>query len=302
MHTITLQPLPLPSPRGHTFSTCVAPVLPSPRGGEFSTCRVRSAFTLVELLVVIVILAMLASLVTVAGARAMTAARNAAIKAEIDMLHMAIMNYKNEYGSFPPCVDTEYDGNSDSYTSSGQAAKHIARLFPRCTDAFLQLNAASSNDASRTSRTDADTVWLTKLYAPNAIPANKDLHLIPHNAITAWLYGFTNDPTSPLNPSASRSKLFDFDQSRISSGFYAPSNKPKSPYIYIDKSKYPILAYAGVPSTIPGAELRTSNPVEYFNPDTFQILCAGRDEIFGTDDDLSNFWPGTRKDYLDSVN
>jgi hypothetical protein len=41
---------------------------------------------------------------------------------------------------------------------------------------------------------------------------------------------------------------------------------------------------------------------DFFNADTFQILCAGRDEIFGNDDDLSNFWPGTRKDYLDSLN
>jgi prepilin-type N-terminal cleavage/methylation domain-containing protein len=160
MHTITLQPLPLPSTRGHKFSTCAGTGLPSPRGDTFSTCRVRSGFTLVELLVVIVILAMLASLITVAASRAMTAARNAAIKAEIDMLHMAIMNYKNEYGSFPPCVDTEYASNS--YTSNGQAAKHIARVFPRCTDAVSQLNAASSTDASRTNRTDADAVWLTK--------------------------------------------------------------------------------------------------------------------------------------------
>jgi hypothetical protein len=38
-----------------------------------------------------------------------------------------------------------------------------------------------------------------------------------------------------------------------------------------------------------------------FNADTFQILCAGRDEQFGTDDDLSNFWPGTRREYLDSL-
>ena len=38
-----------------------------------------------------------------------------------------------------------------------------------------------------------------------------------------------------------------------------------------------------------------------FNPDTFQILCAGQDEEFGTDDDLSNFWPGTKRDYLDSL-
>jgi hypothetical protein len=39
----------------------------------------------------------------------------------------------------------------------------------------------------------------------------------------------------------------------------------------------------------------------FANPDTFQILCAGRDEIFGNDDDLSNFWPGTRREYLDSL-
>ena len=45
-----------------------------------------------------------------------------------------------------------------------------------------------------------------------------------------------------------------------------------------------------------------NNPTQpYFNPDSFQIICAGRDEKFGTDDDMSNFWPGTRKDYIDSL-
>lgn len=39
----------------------------------------------------------------------------------------------------------------------------------------------------------------------------------------------------------------------------------------------------------------------FFNPGSFQILCAGLDGIFGTDDDLSNFWPGTRREYLDSL-
>ena len=54
-----------------------------PGGRPFLTCRLpspRSAFTLVELLVVIVILAMLASLVTVAASRALAAARNAALE------------------------------------------------------------------------------------------------------------------------------------------------------------------------------------------------------------------------------
>ena len=131
-------------------------------------------FTLVELLAVIMIIAMLAALVTPAVMRALASARNAAIKAEIDMLHMAIMNYKNEYGSFPPCVDTEYA--SSSYTADGQAAKHVSRLFPRCTPAnsASQLNAVSSNDSSRTQRTTDDATWLTYLYSPNPIPTNKD--------------------------------------------------------------------------------------------------------------------------------
>ena len=55
----------------------------------------RSGFTLVELLAVIMIIALLAALVTPAVMRARNTARNAAIKAEIDLLHMAIMNYKN---------------------------------------------------------------------------------------------------------------------------------------------------------------------------------------------------------------
>ncbi len=59
-------------------------------------------FTLVELLVVIVIIGMLAAIVTPAIMIAMSRAKVARIKAEIDMLHSAIMNYKNEYGSFPP--------------------------------------------------------------------------------------------------------------------------------------------------------------------------------------------------------
>jgi hypothetical protein len=140
---------------------------------------------------------------------------------------------------------------------------------------------------------------------------------------------FSSTPTQ-------RQKLYDFDSSRINNYQYFPSNRPGSPYIYINCSQTSLavhpsvrfsgtLLYSGTTTTqlsAPGAHYMPAAPLpakpnasypdawwftnatnsqQLFNADTFQILCAGRDEIFGNDDDLSNFWPGTRQDYLDTL-
>ena len=231
----------------------------------------RRGFTLVELLVVIVILSMLAALVTVAAGRAMTTARNAAIKAEIDMLHMAIMNYKNEYGSFPPCYAPTITGND-------VASRHVLRVFPRTSNISDEVSAAVN----------------------------------PTNALFGWLQGYTDNPVQPVS-GVPRKKLYDFDLSRVASstGGYFPSGKPGSPYIYF-VSGTSANGYGTVasPNTWSVAVSGTHVPQlqalgsvsSFFNADTFQILCAGRDEQFGNDDDLSNFWPRTRREYLDSLN
>jgi type II secretory pathway pseudopilin PulG len=225
--------------------------------------------------VVIGIIALLAAIVTPAVMRAQASARNAAIKAEIDMLHMAIMNYKNEYGSFPPCGDAANGG-------SGYINKHLQRLFPR---------------------------------APlgNLATAPQIASITPQTALVPWLLGYTDDPTDPIangTSSLARKKLYDFDQSRVSSYQYAPSGKPGSPYIYINSSHYLQFPYTGgsagaLRQTYAGDQTPFYNTGSetngFINADTFQILCAGRDEQFGTDDDVSNFWPSTRKDYLDSL-
>jgi len=257
----------------------------------------RGGFTLVELLVVIAIIALLAALVTPVVMQAQVSARNAAIKAEIDMLHMAIMNYKNEYGSFPPAISTT--GTTDL------AAKHIQRIFPRT----------------------------------NSIAAEVTGPVTPLNSIYGWLSGYSSDPARPVS-AGNQQKLYDFDQSRRDStlSIYYPSGKPGAPYIYINSSLYTSGSFpwpsstftytAGANSTAYSIVARTYAPIiksgTYFNSDTFQILCAGRDEVFSedtnlnntldagedvngngkldlSDDDLSNFWPGTRKQYLDSL-
>ena len=202
----------------------------------------RGGFTLVELLVVIVIIAMLAALITPAVFQARRSGQNAAIKAEIDLLHMAMMHYKNEYGSFPPC------------TGLAAARSHVQRLFPRVASVNTEVPITS---------------------APT-----------PQTGLHDWLQGYSKNPTAPRSATP-LVKLFDFDQNRINANQYHPREKPGSPYIYIDNANY------GTPVTV-GANTYTANATD--NPDTFQILCAGIDETWGTEDDLSNFWKGTRGD------
>ena len=223
-------------------------------------------FTLVELLVVVGIIAMLAALVTPAVIRARSAARNAAIRTEIDLLHMAMMTYRNEYGSFPPCFSEPVAG--------GPSAKHLQRLFPRCTNVVSQLGSGN---------------------------------ITPPIAPWVWLSGYTSDPVNPVTGTATggpRRPLFDFDRTRLSrspagviTGTYAPVNLLDAPYIYIDNT-----GYATVSSTITSGTYFavTSAPGVFFNPDTFQILCAGQNQIWGDEDDLSNFWRGTRAQFLSS--
>jgi hypothetical protein len=110
--------------------------------------------------------------------------------------------------------------------------------------------------------------------------------------------------------------LFDFDTSRFDTNqlVYFPSKKAGSPYIYITKTEYPN-SWPSAPFTVPFTYSTSSQTYSipaakyvaqvvsgtYANPDTFQILCAGQDEEWGTADDLSNFWPGTRQEYEDSL-
>ena len=254
----------------------------APRGVQASRAapagpQGRDAFTLVELLVVIGILAILAALITPAIFQARVSARNAAIKAEIDMLHMAIMNYKNEYGSFPPCYDT-----NTTLSGNGPAVKHLRRLFPRCSTIDAQFSSSGLQ------------------------PANM-VH--PANALNFWLRGYTGDLESPLNPPLSRKKLYDFDDYRVdANGMYLAPNAQGTPYLYFDSSRY--LNVNGQAGTGLGKcpavfrVWRNDGPTgsgQFLELDGFIILSAGIDGEFYTADDISNAWKGTWEEWSERL-
>ena len=84
----------------------------------------RSAFTLVELLVVVGILAVLAALLSAAVANALRAAKETAIKVDIDQLDLALKAYKSEFGTYPP-----------NWNNTALVRRHLMKRFPRITTA-----------------------------------------------------------------------------------------------------------------------------------------------------------------------
>ena len=280
-------------------------------------------FTLVELLVVIVIIAMLAALLVPAVMVAMGRAKQARIKSEIDMLHMAVMKYKSEFGAIPP-----------SANDNGRVLMHLRRLFPRTNTTYYTTTTNNNNDPP----TCLKGLFSNKYF----IPSNQFI-LRSDTALAYWLSGYSASSTSPF--SSPLVPIYDFDRSRLESDaggftgrFHSPGQSEGGFYYYISSANYyykntingNIYATPGVefdpstniettaPRTNPGEDANNNGVLDLgedannngvldyglpFNPTTFQILHPGRDEQTGTlptqEDDLSNFWPGTRKDFAE---
>jgi prepilin-type N-terminal cleavage/methylation domain-containing protein len=241
---------------------------------DWSSAR-RSGFTLVELLAVIMIIALLAGLLTPAIMRSLSSSRAAAVKAEIELLNTALMNYKNEYGSFPPSDMRGLWNNATSTVNTLHPAyKHLQRIFPRI---------AEPTGAPAVVAAASPYYWIAQMS--------------PAQALVFWLQGFFDDPQFPLTNgqplsvsvpragtvNANREKLFDFDESRLyaATAYWTPalpaalvgaqqfSTRPSAPafardypvyfpnqantglpYVYFSSGNYSTAPSAGITSAI----------------------------------------------------
>lgn len=256
-----------------------------------------AAFTLVELLVVIVIIAILAGLLIPAIGMARTAALRFQIATEIKDLEAGFEAYKLKYTDYPP-----------DFSDRDLVRRHIYTAWPNI-------------DAAEFTR--VERVFWRYPTAP-AGSANYHRALVnPAEALAFWLGGFSTNPQRPFtgaggpflvnasggiigaNPDRAvgasnldEARLNWNDGDRDYFAVYAPPRKT-SPYVYFDCRTYGGLGAGTSPATNgfytlsnkgsakPYFSTRPSTtppyPFEWVNKDTFQIISAGLDEHYGSE-------------------
>lgn len=288
-----------------------------------SASRSRSAFTLTELLVVITIIAILASLGAAAVMNALWNAKQTRIKIEVDNLASAIIRFKELYGAYPP-ADLNPTANS---VAERNLKAFIARAFPRYNLSNLQADLQNAG-------------------APQTYN--------PAQALVFWLRGFSPDATHPFTGLGERKPLYDFDKTRFypTLGFndannngthdpgeafvpqiYIAPGAANSPFLYFDYRSYSsndtqpnninmtreVLITSPMPeSTNQGyaspyifdvnSDRTAMDPDTFMNSDSFQIISAGQDGLFGRSNNsdsngLKRLYPaGTGYDEADADN
>ena len=148
----------------------------------------HSAFTLIELLIVITVIGILVGLLLPAINGAMTTARELAIRTEMTQVEQAIESFKTKYGFYPPSFEQFNKTQANDLTHPGLSAfvRYLNRVAPNhqeSTTFFPDINGAPRI-----------VVWWNKV----------GIHLDQSSSLMFWMNGLTKNQQFPLTGGAYR--------------------------------------------------------------------------------------------------
>jgi prepilin-type N-terminal cleavage/methylation domain-containing protein len=276
----------------------------------------RQAFTLIEMVIVIAIILSLAALLLSAVFKALNVADELKNTTDIRQLDLAVQAFLSKYQVPYMPSQIRLCRSSSTYTSSpsstpnldADSMQYLQRVWPRLGSSWPSVNWDGSTNpmapASFTLRGQECLVFFLGGIPAASGPAN-------------FCQGFSTNPknpadlTSPMNP-----PFFDFKSERLVNGpstvilspgpssvffeyldAYGSNNSAKSkPYVYFSsyKTANGYNRYGSSDCSVPNANpflditvlpyqtspLATS-PSIFLNPNTYQIISAGRDQLFG---------------------
>jgi prepilin-type N-terminal cleavage/methylation domain-containing protein len=288
----------------------------------------RGAFTLIELLIVLAIIGVLASLLMAAVMRTVGKGEEVQARSDISQLAQGIQAFQARYGVKEPPPSRLFLGRSKAdYCSDAPACltfiskfhqdsyEYLTRVWPRLVWTKNPMTPIAWADPAPT--------------GPRILEGHQCLVFflggIPTITSGPGCLGFSSNPTNPALLGGDRIAFFDFKPIRLvdaGGGFLAYKDAyGKQPYAYFSSYRttnnfnrhYALLQNSDCFS-LPASDktgktvdkfnkplsvwpyLYAATPIpRYINPDSFQIICAGQDGIFGPGGDLNGtdgntFW------------
>ena len=265
----------------------------------------RSAFTLVELMVVILIIGILAGIATPFIFGALTRAREFTIENEMLQMNAAIEQFNTKNGFYPPAI-----GPGLEVETAADLVPYLNRLSPGHAEVSSGGLATWWENVGQHLRQDSSLVfWLSGLSASKQYPLSGKaaytvagaMSLCPYNASRfANDADIVDDDGNPIN--ISRNVFFEFKAGQLVN---ADPGLPPGIKVYNQPSgKGDLLAYNyrdfksygdGTPGSayFNGVNATTGLP-NFFNPTSFQIVAPGMDgALFNRDEGDDDALPVT---------
>jgi general secretion pathway protein G len=250
------------------------------------------------MMIVIAIIAILMALTAAAVLRFVGKGREVAARNDVHQLALAMEAFKTKFGAYPPsrihlCYNTSFYGNSQLDTDS---LNFMRQMFPRCYDPIW-------------SGQNSGIQWGPNVTAGNAngVILEGDQCLVfflGGQQVNGQCIGFSANPQNPCDGGTGIGPFYEFSNSRLN------SSRPNGFFIYLDAfGKQPYAYFSSYKSrnnynryynaqTNPTSDCNTlgvwpyADPSNtYYNPSTFQILCAGADTTFGQGTNLTTTPP-----------
>lgn len=194
------------------------------------TSALRAAFSLVELVVVILIIAILASLILAGVQSAMKQVRVTQVVVEFGNLEKAITDFKAKYGSIPPSGITLYEDGADwnpppaalpaVKAAAARSRSLIKEVWPDFTFPMMRdINGdGDTSDTIVLNGSECLVFFLGGVSATNVVNRTGGAVGPPAGTpLTSWEpLGFSNNPANPFARSGSRvGPFFQFDVARL---------------------------------------------------------------------------------------